>query len=61
VIAPDGLTADALATALSVLGKDGLKIIEKMKDVEALVITIEGGKPAEYKTGGFARFLKDQY
>ncbi len=39
VIAPDGLTADALSTSIFVLGKDkGLKLAEKFKDVTVEII-----------------------
>ncbi|MFC1652639.1 FAD:protein FMN transferase [Planctomycetota bacterium] len=46
VIAPDALTADALATAVSVLGQtQGLALIEDLEGVEAMVIP-----PTEAKT-----------
>ncbi len=39
VIAPDTMTADALATAISVMGTDaGIQLIEKMNGVEAFLI-----------------------
>lgn len=39
VIAPDCLTADALATSIFVLGKDkGLRLVEKFKDVNVEII-----------------------
>lgn len=54
VIAADALTADALATALSVLSlKDGLALAEGMDNVEALLITIEDGEPVMHYTNGF--------
>jgi thiamine biosynthesis lipoprotein len=54
IIAPDCATADALATALSVLGvKAGLALIESMAGVEALLITIEDGKIIEHPSSGF--------
>ncbi|HID94458.1 MAG TPA: FAD:protein FMN transferase [Candidatus Latescibacteria bacterium] len=43
VIAPDCTTADALATAVFVLGPErGLKLIEDMQDVEGLVVSADG-------------------
>jgi len=45
VIAPDGITADALATAVSVLGPErGLKLIELQTDVAGLIVTLEVGR-----------------
>lgn len=39
VIAPDGMTADALATALSVMPvADGLRLVESMKGVSAAIV-----------------------
>jgi thiamine biosynthesis lipoprotein len=39
VIAPDGLTADALATSIFILGKDkGLKLAKRFKDVRVEII-----------------------
>ncbi len=45
VIAPDGITADALATAVSVLGPErGLKLIESQTCTSALFATLNGEK-----------------
>jgi thiamine biosynthesis lipoprotein len=39
IIAPDATTADALATAVSVMGLDkGLALVEKLPDIEAILI-----------------------
>jgi thiamine biosynthesis lipoprotein len=38
VTAPTCMLADALATALMVMGEDGLKIIEELDSVEALIV-----------------------
>lgn len=47
IIAPDGITADALATAVSALGPErGLKLIESQPCVAALVATLDGDKLA---------------
>lgn len=46
IIAPDGITADALATAVSVLGPvRGLKLIESQPCVAAMIMTLEGERP----------------
>lgn len=43
IIAPDGITADALATAVSVLGSErGLKVVESQNCVAALIVTLAG-------------------
>lgn len=40
IICPDAEVGDALATAIFILGKDeGLALINKLKDIEALIIT----------------------
>lgn len=45
VIAPDGITADALATAVSVLGPErGMKLIESQPCTAALFTTLDGDK-----------------
>jgi FAD:protein FMN transferase len=44
VIAPDGMTSDALSTALFVLGPEqGMRVVESLRGVEALIVS-EGGK-----------------
>jgi len=44
VIAPTGVLSDALSTALFVLGpEDGIKLVETLPDVHALVVSHEGG------------------
>ena len=59
VIAPDAITADVLATALSVLGRKGLEIIEKLEGVESFVLTVENGSLSHYSSSGFKQFLRD--
>ena len=55
VLAPDCMTADALATAIMVLGaQDGLALVESLDATEALVILREAdGGYAERVTSGF--------
>jgi len=58
VIARDCTTADALATALSVLGVEkGLKLVENLPDCEALLITVSGEKLEFHQSSGFSKFL----
>ncbi|MCA9002813.1 MAG: FAD:protein FMN transferase, partial [Planctomycetes bacterium] len=55
VIAADCMTADAWATALSVLGQEGLKIIEELPDTEARMVRIDpiGGEVTILFTSGW--------
>jgi thiamine biosynthesis lipoprotein len=44
VVAPDGMTSDALSTSLFVLGpENGISLVKKLPCVEALIVS-EGGK-----------------
>jgi thiamine biosynthesis lipoprotein len=60
VVAPDGTTADALASAVSVLGPErGKALIEKTDGAEMLMISSdENGTPHEVTTDGFASLVK---
>lgn len=55
VWAPDCMTADALATALMVMGPDkGLAWVERTPDVEALfLVDVGGGDFAQHASSGF--------
>jgi thiamine biosynthesis lipoprotein len=54
VIAPDGLTADGLASAVSVLGpKRGLELIESMCGTAALVVELHDDKPRWFASRRF--------
>ena len=54
VNAPDCTTADGLATAVFVLGREaGLELIERLPDVEALVLVREGSEIRQYRSRGF--------
>jgi thiamine biosynthesis lipoprotein len=56
VIAQDGATADALATAACVLGPErGLKLIEGLEGTAALFVVAEKG-PKEYPSKRFAQY-----
>jgi len=56
VLAREGARADALATAVSVLGQDdGIRLIESLPDAEVLILPAGGGAPKA--SSGFRRFL----
>lgn len=56
VVAPTGMHADALASALCVLGTEaGLALIETQAGVEARVVTGKGRPRSAYETSGFAQ------
>ncbi len=56
VLAPDCMAADALATALMVMGPaDGLRLIERLPDTEALLITRDSeGRFSDQRSSGLA-------
>ncbi len=59
VVAPDGMSADALSTALSVLGPErGLRLAEDLPGVEAWMRWREGGAVRSAQTSGFAALLE---
>ena len=59
VVAKNCMKADALATALMVMGKDkGLTFIESVKDVEALFITRRGKDHFDvFQSSGFKQYV----
>ncbi len=57
VIAPDGVTADSLASAVSVLGPErGLKLIEQSKGTAALIAIIDNEKPMVFESSRLRAF-----
>lgn len=55
VIAPDGMTADALATAIFVLGADrGIALAESLDGVEAWICTADGRRAQTSRFSDFA-------
>ena len=53
IVARDCTTADALATAVSVLGvAEGLRLVNATPGVEALLITVDGGKLTFHRSRG---------
>jgi thiamine biosynthesis lipoprotein len=56
IITPSGTAADALATAVSVLGTErGIELIEKLQNTEAIIIRAENGEIL--KTSGAKRYI----
>ncbi|MFO7897775.1 MAG: FAD:protein FMN transferase [Planctomycetota bacterium] len=54
VVAPDCTTADALATAISVMGPDaGVRLVDSLDGVECLVITVADGALHTRASSGF--------
>jgi thiamine biosynthesis lipoprotein len=59
VLAPTGMEADSLATAISVLGpKAGLKLIARRPGVEAQITRQPGARLEVYRSPGFAARLE---
>ncbi len=58
VVAPDGAQADALASAVSVLGPTrGLALLERLEGVEGRVVTLVDGEPFPCDTSGLGRMM----
>ena len=56
VVAPDGITADALASAVSVLGPEkGLKLIESTPGAAAFIVRAPEGKIETYQSSGWKK------
>lgn len=56
IIAKDAMTADALSTAVFVLGpKEGMRLIEKLNDVEGIIVDTLG---AIHQSSNFEKFIK---
>ncbi len=54
VMAPDATTADALASAASVLGpRPGAKLVAAIQGVESLFVTLEGNLRTTYRSKGW--------
>lgn len=55
IIAPDATTADALSTAVNVLGAEaGMALIERLASVEAILIPADGHNTLVYSSGARA-------
>lgn len=59
ILGPNATTTDSLATAISVLGRErGLKLVESLPGVEALVFVHEPGADQVYASRGFPPVVK---
>jgi thiamine biosynthesis lipoprotein len=57
VIAPKTIDADALATAISVMGpEDGIKLVESLPEIEAFLIAGTPDNPKFYRSSGFSKY-----
>lgn len=59
VVHPSSMTADGLATALNVMGKDKALMIAEQNNLAVLLITRENDEYIEYTTPQFAPFILD--
>jgi thiamine biosynthesis lipoprotein len=60
VICPDGMTADALDTAVCVLGPErGLELIENTPGAAGRITTIDGDRVTVYESKRFKQFLSE--
>jgi thiamine biosynthesis lipoprotein len=59
IIASDATSADALATAVSVLGsEEGLRLIESLEEVECLIMARSASRDLVlYESSGFFQYL----
>lgn len=61
VVAPTAMAADALSTAVGVLGVErGLALIEKMPDTAALIVRQEDGRVTVHESSKLDKYLKKQ-
>lgn len=60
VVHPSSMTADGLATALNVMGKDQALIIAEKNNLAVLLITRENGEFKEYTSANFSQYVQTQ-
>jgi len=59
VVAPDGITADGLSTAISVLGpKGGARLVEKTRGAAAYIVRMPGDRIEMIESSRFKRFYE---
>jgi FAD:protein FMN transferase len=60
VVAPDGLTADGLSTALSVLGPEkGMELIEKTPETAAMMLRSPQGQVRQYESSRWKDVMQE--
>lgn len=59
LVHPSSMTADGLATALNVMGKDEALRVAKENNLDVLLITRENGEFKEYTSGNFSQFIQN--
>lgn len=58
VIAEDCITADALSTAISVLGlADGLELVENLPYAECYIVVTDGGRRESFMSSGIDKYM----
>ena len=61
VVAPTGIEADSLASAISVLGPvDGMKLVETKQKTAARVVTIEQNRIRDRRSARFQQFVQSK-
>jgi thiamine biosynthesis lipoprotein len=61
IIAPDGMTADSLASAVSVLGPErGIALVEATERAEALLLWREDDELRSARSSGFSTYVVDE-
>lgn len=58
VVHPSSMTADGLATALNVMGKDEALQVAEENNLDVLLITRENGEFKEYTSGNFLNYIQ---
>lgn len=58
VVHPSSMTADGLATALNVMGKDAALAVAEENNLAVMLITRENGEFKEYTSASFAQVVK---
>jgi thiamine biosynthesis lipoprotein len=57
VVAPDCTTADALASALSVLGPPSMELLHEFPATAALIVRVDDGQERTYESPGMGEYV----
>ena len=61
VVAKDGITADSLASAVSVLGPErGLKLVESCEGAAVLLVALQGKQPRTIESASLKAYFEDR-